>query len=454
MVVPPIVEMASRNTEEEGDVLGLGPEERIRWADGLNLPKGPVNGTIFYAGEVYPVMGYAEGAFRLMKRLRGLMNVNSLAKATPLFKKLGIYRVFAKASWSRLNERYERALRDSVYVLRELGVQFGFLYEEEPPSGIALHTYGLLDEFKEHATEVARKFRELGVTRIITLDPIAATAFKHYYPVFTDFNVKVEHFVQVVAKRMAELGVKASLGRKLKVTYHDPCYLARVLGVVDEVRYILSRIEGVELIEPERHGVNTGCSGDGGLELTQPELARKVSYERVKELASTKADLTLTSCPACIMMLRVGFDELAIKMDVLDLASLIAEALRNGFSTGEGEVKEFREYRVLPETLRWDLSSLEEKLREYTDVCKKCGFCNSVCPTAQALDRLESRSARGRMTLINALVRGDPVRPDKVLDRLYSCVLCGSCSQTCPVGLHVQEIIVYGRAYAIKTGRV
>ncbi len=452
MVVPPVVLMASENTEREGDVLGLGPKERVRWAKGLDLPRGPVNGTIFYAGEVYPIMGYAEGAFRMMSRLK--LDLNSMAKVAPLFKKLGIYRVVARASWSSLNSRYEKALKDAVYVLKKLDVKFGYLYEDEPPSGIALHTYGLLEDFKRYASEVAAKFRELGVSKIITLDPIAATAFKHYYPVFTEFNVKVEHFVQVVARRMAETGAKASLRRKVRVTYHDPCYLARVMGVVDEVRYVLSRLDGVELIEPERHGVNTGCSGDGGLELTQPELARKVSYERVKELAETGASLTLTSCPACIMMLRVGFDDLSIKMDVLDLASLVAEAFRNRLEFEGPQEVSFKEYKVLPDTLRWDLSNLGERLREYTDLCKKCGFCNAVCPTAQALDRLESRSARGRMTLINALVRGEPLSSEKVLDRLYSCVLCGSCSQTCPVGLHVQEIIVYGRAYAIMTGRV
>ncbi len=456
-VIPQIVKVASENTREIGDVLGIGPELRVRWAKGLMLDKGPVDGTIFYAGEMYPVMGYAEGAFRLTRRLEGLMDINSLAKVGPIMRKLGIYTMGARVLWSKNNEKYESILRDAIYVLSNLGVKMGYLFEEEPPSGVALHTYGLLKEFKEHAKWVRDRFEELGVKRVITLDPIVTTAFRLYYPEFLkDWDVEVMHFVEIVAKRFAELGIKLKLGRKEKVTYHDPCYLSRTLGIVDEIRFIISRIDGLEYLEPPRHGVNTGCSGDGGLELTQPLLARKVSLDRVKELKETGAEKVYTSCPACIMMLKTGFDALGYRTDVNDLASLIAEAMRNGIIEGEPADIEFKRYHTLPESPKpksLDLDDLAELLLKETDKCKKCAFCNVECPTARALDRLESRSARGRMTLINSLVRGDPVRPEAVLDRLYSCVLCAQCSQTCPVGLHVQELIIYGRAYAIYSGK-
>ncbi len=454
--VPQIVKFAANNTQEVGDVLGIGPEERVKWAKGL-LPKGPVNGTVFYAGEMYPVMGYAEGAFKLMRGVEGLMDINALAKAGPIMKKLGIYTIGARTLWEGINERYERALKDAVYVLKQLGMEMGYLFEEEPPSGVALHTYGLMREFKEHASCVHERLKDLGVRRIITLDPIVATAFRLYYPEFVDsWDIEALHFVEVVAKKMADQGIKLKLGGEVKVTYHDPCYLARTLGVVDDIRFIISRIEGVEYLEPPRHGVNTGCSGDGGLELTQPPLARKISYDRVEELKGTGAERVYTSCPACIMMLRTGFESLGYSMDVNDLASLIAEAMRNDIQRESPLEVKFKRYRVFPESPKpksLSLNDLAEMLMRETDKCKKCGFCNVECPTTKALDRLESRSSRGRMTLINSLVRGDPVRPRAVLDRLYSCVLCGQCSQVCPVGLHVQELIVYGRAYAIYSGK-
>lgn len=454
-VIPEVVKFAAENTRELGDVLGIGTEKRIKWAKGI-IEKGPVNGTIFYAGEMYPVMGYSEGAFRMLKRVEGLMDINDLAKAAPIMRKLGIYTVSVSALWGDINRKYEKALQDAVRVLKGLGIELGYLFDEEPPSGVALHTYGLLREFKRHATEVHAKLKRLGVERMITLDPIVATAFRLYYPEFVEgWDVETFHFVEVVAERIAELGLRFDLGRKLKVTYHDPCYLARTLGVVDEIRFILSRIEGIELVEPARRGVLTGCSGDGGLELTQPPVARKVSLDRVLELSATGAELVLTSCPACMLMLRTGFQALGLEVDVWDLASILAEAMKNGIREGEKVKPEFRRYRVLPKSPKFkglSLEELAEVLKIETDRCKKCGYCNVECPTAKALDRLESRSSRGRMTLINSLVSGDPVRPREVLDRLYTCVLCGRCSQECPAGIHGQELIVYGRAYAIYSG--
>ncbi|MCS7102618.1 MAG: heterodisulfide reductase-related iron-sulfur binding cluster [Candidatus Korarchaeum sp.] len=457
-VVPDVVRFATDNTKEVGDVLGIGTDKRIRWAQGV-VERGSTDGTIFYAGEMYPVMGYSEGAFKMLRRVEGLVDINDLAKAGPIMRKLGIYTVGVNTLWGGINRKYEKALQDAVKVLKGLGVAVGYLFEEEPPSGVALHTYGLLREFKEHANWVYKRFRELGVRRIVTLDPIVATAFRLYYPEFVEgWDIEVYHFVEVVASRLAELGLRFDLGRRLRVTYHDPCYLARTLGVVDEVRFILSRIEGVELVEPTRRGVLTGCSGDGGLELTQPQVARKVALDRVEELAKTGAELVLTSCPACVLMLRTGFEMIGSNVDVWDLASLLAEAMRNKVvEEGERVSRNFRRYKVFPKSPRFkglSLKELAEVLESETDRCKKCGFCNVECPTAKAMNKLESRSSRGRMTLINSLVKRDPVRPKEVLDRLYTCVLCGRCSQECPAGLHAQELIVYGRAYAIYSGTV
>ncbi|MEM1520708.1 MAG: hypothetical protein QXK42_04130, partial [Candidatus Korarchaeum sp.] len=104
-VVPEVVKFAAENTKEVGDVLGIGADKRVKWARGV-VERGPVDGTVFYAGEMYPVMGYSEGAFKMLKRVEGLMDINGLAKVGPIMRKLGIYTVGVDALWGSINRRY------------------------------------------------------------------------------------------------------------------------------------------------------------------------------------------------------------------------------------------------------------------------------------------------------------------------------------------------------------
>ena len=48
-----------------------------------------------------------------------------------------------------------------------------------------------------------------------------------------------------------------------RVTFHDPCYLGRYAGNVDEPRRLLTN-HGAEIAEPERNRENPFCCGAGG----------------------------------------------------------------------------------------------------------------------------------------------------------------------------------------------
>lgn len=77
--------------------------------------------------------------------------------------------------------------------------------------------------------------------------------------------------------------------------------------------------------------------------------------------------------------------------------------------------------------------------------CVKCGGCKAVCPTYES-DPIEGMSARGRVVLVKALAEG-LIGPSEVLnERLFSCLLCGFCEGSCPVGVKITEAIYEGRA--------
>ncbi len=53
------------------------------------------------------------------------------------------------------------------------------------------------------------------------------------------------------------------------------------------------------------------------MELTYPKLAHDVVKDRVNELINTNAEIIVTQCPACIVMIKRGLNVLNTKKRIL-----------------------------------------------------------------------------------------------------------------------------------------
>ncbi|MDK2795831.1 MAG: hypothetical protein PWQ58_1030 [Archaeoglobaceae archaeon] len=119
---------------------------------------------------------------------------------------------------------------------------------------------------------------------------------------------------------MRELGINAehllSVLKPLQIggvfSYHDPCLMARKLGLVDEPRNFLTAC-GLEIIEPVFNKKQTACCGYGGIyRLLYPENAEKIAERRRKELNFE----VITACPACRTALK-GKDLVELLLEVI-----------------------------------------------------------------------------------------------------------------------------------------
>ena len=110
----------------------------------------------------------------------------------------------------------------------------------------------------------------------------------------------VRHITQFVVQALREGRLRFTKELKESVIYHDPCYMSRGVGVIEEPREVLRSIPGVTVLEFERHGLNSRCCGSGG-------AARKVFHENaigmgrltIDEAVEKKADRLILACPAC-----------------------------------------------------------------------------------------------------------------------------------------------------------
>jgi len=228
------------------------------------------------------------------------------------------------------DERGRKIAKSVSDLLIRGGVSFGILADREICDGNEVKTLGEAGLFEYLAGQNISLFNELGVKKIITLDPHALNAFRKYYPALGGtFNVF--HYSQILLTLMQ---AKALLLHeyRAKVTYHDPCYLGRHNGEYETPRKILRAIPGLEFAEMEEHGENAFCCGGGGGNFFTDILGggdEAPNRVRIRQAIETGAGVVAVACPQCAKMLEDGLkaEDPEDRLEVLDLAEILTRAL-------------------------------------------------------------------------------------------------------------------------------
>ena len=94
-----------------------------------------------------------------------------------------------------------------------------------------------------------------------------------------------------------------------------------------------------------------------------------------------------------------------------------------------------------------------EEVQDMLAKCMKCGNCMAVCPVYQT-EKEEAAYARGKLSIAEAVLKGDlDLKDEDVQEKLFNCLICTSCMQTCPCGVDVCKIMLSLRAaIARETG--
>ena len=175
-------------------------------------------------------------------------------------------------------------------------------------------------------------FDKIGVDHIVTACATCGDVLQQVYPELVPgdetqkFSGKVIDFQKLLAgPLLARLPVKEHTGPKLKVTYHDPCHLARGMKVVKEPREILRRLPGVEFIEMAE--ADRCCGGAGTFSAKYYGDALEIGKRKAGNIKATGAQIVATECPSCEMQLLDMVGRFAPGVEVLSTAEVIRRAL-------------------------------------------------------------------------------------------------------------------------------
>ncbi|HEX2988133.1 MAG TPA: (Fe-S)-binding protein [Chloroflexota bacterium] len=253
---------------------------------------------------------------------------------------------------------YPQTARDIARILQAGGVEFQVLGADELCCGAPLWRTGQVDAFAKSVARNLQAFRARGIKTLVTGCAECYGTFRGGYSRLDPMDdIEVLHITQVIARLLEEgrLNLKASpkTDPDLKVTYHDPCLLARLSekyvpwhgeieaygrhvppkawrrgtdGVYEAPRTVLQAIPGVELVEMVRSEECGYCCGaGGGVSLSNPELAEWIAGERLREARASGAEAIVSCCPFCRDNLtRDG------GLPYYELTELVARALAGG----------------------------------------------------------------------------------------------------------------------------
>jgi Fe-S oxidoreductase len=222
------------------------------------------------------------------------------------------------------DERAKQAAISTAKLLLMAGVDFAILGQREACTGDPARRMGDEYTFQRLAGQNVATLNETGVKKIVTTCPHCFNTIGNEY---TDFGGKYEvvHHTEFLAELVRE-GKLAPLPSERTITYHDSCYLARHNDVRSQPRELVDAVG--KAIEMPRNRERTFCCGAGGARMWMEEKrGRPINQERVREAAATGAETLAVACPFCTVMLDDGVRESGAKMQVIDLATLLAEAV-------------------------------------------------------------------------------------------------------------------------------
>jgi len=297
---------AFKGLETKGNPWGLGPDRRMEWAEGLDVP----------------LMSEQGG-----REVEYLLWVGCAGATDPRARKTN------------------QAL---VRILKAAGVDFATLGPEERCTGDPARRLGNEYVFAQLASENVETLKSYRFRKILVTCPHCLNSLGKEYREHGG-SYTVVHHSQLLSELLAagriplapaegpglapgaDPGLELARGSGELVTFHDPCYLARYSDGVEPPRELLSRI-GVKAVEMAQSGKSGFCCGAGGGRIFLEErIGRRVNVERTEQALATGASTVAVGCPFCMTMMTDGTKAKGVdeQVKVKDLAELVAERLKH-----------------------------------------------------------------------------------------------------------------------------
>ncbi len=282
---PKQLETAFKGMERNANPWNVSQADRMKWAEGLNVPtieKNPEPEILWWVG-----CARGDGCTR-----------QKTAQA------------FAK-------------------ILNAAGVNYAVLGQNEQCTGDSARRAGREDIFFGLATANVEILNEVKPKRIVTTCPHCLHTLKNEYPAFGG-NYTVIHHTQLINELVGAGKIQMNLdGDSMKITFHDPCYLGRHNQIFDAPREDL-KSAGLQVIEMPRNEPSRSAAARAARKCGRKKnkASERVNTARFAEAKSTGANTIAVGCPFCLTMMNDASKADGDTLQVKDVAEIVAERMK------------------------------------------------------------------------------------------------------------------------------
>jgi Fe-S oxidoreductase len=288
---PDELQPAMQSLERNGSPWAFSPADREKWSEGMDIP--------------------------------------TMAELAARDEKADI--LFWVGCMGSFDDRAKKITVAFARILQAANVKFAILGQEETCHGDPARRMGNEYLYQMLAKGVIETLNGYAISTIVTFCP---HCFHQMGKEFPDLggHYNVIHHTEYIEQLLNEgrVPLETEHGQRLKIAYHDSCYLGRYNEIYDAPRTTLRKaLPIVELMEPVRTKSRGLCCGAGGGRMWMEEnVGKRVNVERSEELLATGADQIAVACPFCMTMITDGVTGAGREVPVLDISEVVASRLR------------------------------------------------------------------------------------------------------------------------------
>ncbi|MBV6452438.1 MAG: putative iron-sulfur-binding oxidoreductase FadF [Anaerolineales bacterium] len=282
---PKQLENAFKGMERNANPWNVSQAERMKWAEGLNVPtieQNPEPEILWWVG---------------------------CAAAT--------------------DARAQKTAQAFAKILNAAGVNYAVLGRNESCTGDSARRAGREDIFFGLASQNVEILNEVKPKRIVTACPHCLHTIKNEYPAFGG-NYEIVHHTQFINELVGAGKISLEVDKEqFTVTFHDPCYLGRHNKIFDAPREAL-KSTGALTIEMPRNSAQSFCCGAGGAQMWKEEEqgTARVNATRFAEAKATGANTVAVGCPFCMSMMTDASKSDGGAIQVKDVAEIVVERMK------------------------------------------------------------------------------------------------------------------------------